>query len=229
MNIAPPGCAGLRHRRSRVIASSLCCGENWLILVDVRELSRNSTVIYPCQIVFRLRARVSPISTEEGVGGWRKKICVRYPKAIHGCHAAGCVHIIYNNNNMWIHFRLHYCSVFVLNFANGTWALSDPIEIKSNPCKIFRSVFRRSPTFMLAFSSELREFGPDVRTLLNFSVRRSCNIVSRIEQLTKPAGLYSNAFRAIVYRSIKYYVVILLYFNKITLNGIFELFLWKSV
>jgi len=123
MNIVPPGHAGLRRRRSHVIASSLCRGENWLILVDVRALSRNSTVIYPCQIVFRLRARVSPISADVREGGRveGKKICVRYPKAIHGCHAAGCVHIIYNNN-MWIHFRLHYCSVFVLNFANDTWA-----------------------------------------------------------------------------------------------------------
>lgn len=131
------------------------------------------------------RERLTYIRGCGRVGLNEKKICVRYPKAIHGCHATGCVHIIYNNN-MWIHFRLHYCSVFVLNFANGTWALSDPIEIKSNPCKIFRSVFRRGPTFMPPLPSEPHDFGPGVRTLLYFSLRQSHNIASRIKQLANP-------------------------------------------
>lgn len=80
MNIAPPGCAGLRRRRSRVIASSLCRGENWLILVDVRAFSRNSTVIYPCQIVFRLRASVSPISADVEGGLNEKKYVSDIPR-----------------------------------------------------------------------------------------------------------------------------------------------------
>lgn len=136
MNIAPSICVG-RRRHYRVIASSSCREENWLILVDVRALSRNSAVIYPCQIVFRLRAHFSHISMGETM---EKNMCQISQGDSRTAMPAGCVHIIYNN--MWIHTSGYITLQRIcVEFSNGTWALSDPIEIKLNPCKIFCSVF----------------------------------------------------------------------------------------
>jgi len=159
--------------------------------------------------------------------GEGKKICVRYPKAIHGCHAAGCVHIIYNNN-MWIHFRLHYCSVFVLNILRTAHERCQ-IPFKLNQTHAKHSVpFSDADRLLCERFTRNPRFRPWRTNFVKFQFKTIVQYCISHRTARKPAGLlYSNAFYTVNYRAIKYYVVILLYFNKITSNGIFELFLWK--